>query len=110
MDNSTPDMSEKLVRYLDGELNEDEKKSMEELLNSDSILQQEYNSLLAAREAIRHYGLQQQVKGVHQQMMGEFQVPVKKIGSKRRIIRNAVAVAGIGGIVSRLCANYIGWR
>lgn len=93
MDNSTPDMPEKLVRYLDGELNEDEKKIIEQQLNSDSVLQQEYNSLLAAREAIRHYGLQQQVKGVHQQMMGEFQVPVKKIGSKRRIIRNAVAVA-----------------
>ncbi|HQV61144.1 MAG TPA: hypothetical protein PLG08_10230 [Chitinophagaceae bacterium] len=93
MDNSTPDMPEKLVRYLDGELNEDEKKIIEQQLNSDSVLQQEYNSLLATREAIRHYGLQQQVDAVHQHMMGEFQVPVKKIGSKRRIIRNAVAIA-----------------
>ena len=93
MDNSTPDTPEKLVRYLDGELNVEEKKRFEQQLNSDSVLQQEYQSLLAAREAIRQYGLQQQVEGVHRQMMEELQAPVKKINSKRRIIRNAVAIA-----------------
>ena len=65
MDNSTPDMPEKLVRYLDGELNEDEKKVIEQQLNSDSVLQQEYNSLLATREAILHDGLQQHVAALH---------------------------------------------
>jgi predicted negative regulator of RcsB-dependent stress response len=48
---------------------------------------------LAAREAVKMFGLQQKVSGIHQQMMQEIQTPVRKISSTRRIIRYSIAVA-----------------
>ena len=108
MDNSTHTMSEKLVQYLDGELTGPEKEIIEQRLAADKELNDELESLKAAREAIKLYGLQQKVSGIHQQMMEEMQTPVKKmnpiaIGSARRIIRYSIAVAAsvvliVGGI------------
>ena len=105
MDNSTHNNSENLVRYLDGELSGSEKIAVEQQLADDAVLKQEYDNLLATRESIRYYGLQQKVAGIHQQMMGEFQAPVKKINSTRKIIRYSIAVAAslmllIGGYIA----------
>lgn len=93
MDNSTNNMSEKLVQYLDGELSGSEKDDLEKQLAADKNLQDELESLELAREAVRSYGLKQQVGGIHQQMMEELQTPVRKISSTRRIIRYSIAVA-----------------
>jgi predicted negative regulator of RcsB-dependent stress response len=93
MDNSTHNMSEKLVQYLDGELTGAEKESIEQQLAADKNLQEELESLKATREAVKIFGLQQKVSGIHQQMMQEMQSPVKKISSTRRIIRYGIAVA-----------------
>lgn len=93
MDNSTHNMSEKLVQYLDGELYGPEKIKLEEELSSDQRLQDELDSLKATTEAVKMFGIQQKVSGIHQQMMKEMQVPVKKISSARRIIRYSIAVA-----------------
>jgi negative regulator of sigma E activity len=70
-------MSEKLVQYLDGELSGSEKDDLEKQLVTDRGLQAELESLKLAREAIRSYGLKQQVTGIHQQMMNELQTPVR---------------------------------
>jgi tetratricopeptide (TPR) repeat protein len=104
MDNSTYNMSEKLVQYLDGELTGSEKESIQQQLAADKNLQQELESLIATREAIKLYGLQQKVSGIHQQMMQEMQTPVKKMSSTRRILRYSIAAAAsvvliVGGIV-----------
>lgn len=93
MDNSTPNMSEKLLQYLDGELTGAEKKNMEQQLATDPSLQAELESLKATSEAVKLYGLQQKVSGIHQQMMGELQAPVKKISSRKKIVRYSIAVA-----------------
>ena len=93
MDNSTNNMSEKLVQYLDGELSGREKDDLEKQLVTDKDLPGQLESLKLAREAIRGYGLKQQVAGIHQQMMSEFQTPVKKISSTRLIIRYSIAIA-----------------
>ena len=105
MDNSTHDMSEKLVQYLDGELAGADKESLEQLLASDKILKEELESLKATREAIKQFGLQQKVTGIHQQMMQEMQAPVRKINSSRRVFRYSMAVAAsliliIGGYLA----------
>ena len=105
MDNSTHNNSENLVRYLDGELNGAEKAAVEQQLSADAVLKQEYDSLLATRESIRYYGLQQKVSGIHQQMIQEFQPLVKKINSTRKIIRYSISVAAsllllIGGYMA----------
>jgi len=57
MDNSTHNITEKLVLYLDGALTEADKKAVEEWLASGAAAQAEYESLLQTRAVIRHYGL-----------------------------------------------------
>jgi tetratricopeptide (TPR) repeat protein len=93
MDNSTPDMSEKLVLYLDGELSGSEKNTLEQQLAADKTLQGELESLQSTREAVKFYGLKQKVASIHGQMMEELQAPVKEISSVRRMVRYSVAIA-----------------
>ncbi len=93
MDNSTPEMSEKLIQYLDGELSGVEKEDLEQELATDKILQVELESLLSTREAVKHYGLRQKVTSIHGQMMDEMQAPVRKISPVRKNIRYAFGVA-----------------
>lgn len=108
MDNSTPDMTTLLVQYLDGELAGTEKQSLEKQLAADSALQQQFDSLLLTRESIRYYGLKEKVAGLHQQMMSELALPVKKItpaAGSRRIIRYVASVAAsiillVGGFMA----------
>ena len=107
MDNSTPGMSEKLVDYLDGKLELDEKQQIDKLLETDKDLKNELDGLLSAREAVRQYGLQQKVASVHQQMMNEPNTPVRNITSTRRTLRYAIAVAAS---ILLIVAGYIGYN
>jgi tetratricopeptide (TPR) repeat protein len=93
MDNSTHDMPNDLVRYLDGEMGGTERTGMEQRLLSDLSLKEEYNGLLLTREAVRYYGLQQKVASIHRQMMQELQAPVRQIRSNKKIVRYALAIA-----------------
>lgn len=93
MDNSTPGMPELIVQYLDGELQGTAKDNFEKELAGDVSLQQEYDSLLLTRASVRHYGLKQQVAGIHQQMMQEMQAPVRKMSSTRKTIRYVISIA-----------------
>lgn len=93
MDNSTPGMSELLVRYLDGELTGTEKQSVETALAEDPAVQSVWENLKQTRSTIRYYGLRQQVQKVHAGMMEELAPPVVSINRGRRLFRNALAVA-----------------
>ncbi len=105
MDNATHDnLSEQLVKYLDGEMEGGEQKLMEELLASDEAARAEYERLRQARAAVQHYGLQQQVGRIHGEMMKAFSAP-GRIKPGRRIFRYSVAVAAslillIGGYMA----------
>jgi len=92
MDNSTHNMSEKLVQYLDGELSGTERVSMQQAIALDSTIHAEYNSLLATREAIRLAGLHNMVAAVRQAMTQE-RVPVRQLTSQRRIFRFSIVAA-----------------
>lgn len=101
MDNSTPEMDETLVSLLDGELSPEEQATVKQQLAGNALLQQQYDSLLATKAALRHYGLQQQVGKIHGLMMEEFNAPVRKISPVRKMIRYTSAIAaGIILIVS----------
>ena len=93
MDNSTPDMNELLIRYLDGELGKKEKEELEKQLLSDKILQDEFQNLQLTRDAVRSYGLKQKVAAVHEQMMDELSTPVRKISPTRRFVQYSLAIA-----------------
>lgn len=94
MANSTPDMNELLVQYLDGELQGEEKQNLEQQLAADAALQQQFDSLQLTRESVRYYGLKEKVTGIHQEMMKEMNAaPVKQIGGGRRTLRYALSIA-----------------
>ena len=107
MDNSTPNMSEILLQYLDDQLTGVEKENLERQLAADPALQAELESLKATREAVRLYGLQQKVSGIHQQMMEEMQTPVRRISSRKKIVRYSIAVAAS---VILIVAGIIGYN
>lgn len=107
MDNSTHSMSEKLVQYMDGELTGAEKESLEQLLVTDQVLQEELQSLKETRETIKQFGLKEKVAGIHKQMMDELQTPVRKIRSSRRILRYSMAVAAS---LVLLIGGYLAWN
>ncbi len=94
MDNSTPDIiAERLVRYLDGEGDSAERKDVESLLDTNPALQSAYESLLHSREAIKYYGLHQQVAAIRSSMKTGEQAPIRKMSPGRRIFRYSIAVA-----------------
>lgn len=97
MNNSTPSVSEQLVQYLDGNLGETERASIEQLLATDPAVKLEYDSLRQTRAAIRYYGLKKQVKGLHKQMMSEIHAESTRGGTIKRIVRYSLAAAA--GIV-----------
>lgn len=93
MGNSTNDISEKLVQYLDGELSGSAKADLEKQLADDKSLQDELVNLKLARDAVRSFGLKQEVSGIHQQVMKELQSPLGEISPARRIIRYSLSIA-----------------
>lgn len=93
MDNSTPYSPEVLVQYLDGELQGSDKATLEQRLNADTQLQEQLEDLFATREAVKIYGMHQQVSSIHRQMMDEMAPPVRSIAPVRRILRYSVAAA-----------------
>lgn len=96
---------EQLQKYLDGELQPEEKGELEAQLSADPALRDQLKDLEAAREAIRFYGLQQQVGRIHTAMMDELQPRARPAVNIRRFLRYASAVAAgvllvIGGILA----------
>lgn len=104
MDNSTHN-DDILVRYLDGELPEVEKSNLKNRLANDKLLQEQYDSLLLTREAVRQYGLKIKVGSIHQQMMSELQQPVRKLNPARKLYRIAAAVAA--GIILMIAGFWV---
>lgn len=105
MDNSTPNMSERLVLYMDGLLSGPDKTTVENWLGSDDAARNEYESLLQTRAAIQLFGLKQKVGAIHKEMMSEMGTPVRQIRSSKKILRYSMAVAAslvilIGGYLA----------
>lgn len=105
MDNST---QYELMRYIDGEMTENERADFEKRLAADQSLQMELNNLQVAKEAVAHYGLKEKVTGIHGDMMKELrrQAPVKTISNVRRIIRYTIAAAASVLLIFILIEGY----
>jgi tetratricopeptide (TPR) repeat protein len=99
--------TEKLIDYIDGALMEDEAKVIEQSISTNEGLKLEYDNLLAARKAIKHYGLIQRVANVRKQMKEEEtitkqkkQSPVIRLMPKRayRIAAGIILLVGVFGL------------
>lgn len=101
MDNSTHEnpRTELLIRYLDGEMNDVEKAGLENQLPVDPAMQQELDNLRLARQAVKQYGLQQQVSAVRKEMLQESKTPVKPINRRKRTIRYSLSIAAAAIII-----------
>lgn len=86
---------EQLVDYLDGNLSQSDKDVVMESLKTDSSLQQRYKALLLAKEAVRLYGIKQQVAAIRVSREKEIASPTipAKIRTISRTVRIAMAVA-----------------
>jgi tetratricopeptide (TPR) repeat protein len=93
MANANDNISEQLLRYLDGELSPAEWSAMEELIATDERVRSEWESLLQTKAAIRHFGLEQQVGSIHKEMMKELKPPLRSISTAKRVLRYSMAVA-----------------
>jgi len=103
MDNFTQ-QQELLMQYLDGDMSQPEREEFEKRLSSDESLRLQLEDLQTAREAIKMYGLKQQVAAVHRERMEEIkpEANVRKISSTRRIARFSLRVAA-GIVLVALC-------
>lgn len=108
MDNSTHNNSdEQILRYLDAEMGEEEKRVFEEDLKNDSALSEQLMNLKLAREAIIQYGLKNQVASLHREIMDEQKtpvVPIKTNQTRRWLI--GVAATILFAWVSYLAYDY----
>ena len=93
MDNFTK-QHELLMRYLDGEMSQTEKEEFEKELTTEESLREQLQDLQTAREAVKMYGLKQQVALVHREMMEEIKPEaVIKMSRTRRFARYSLRVA-----------------
>jgi hypothetical protein len=71
---------ESLIQYLDGELPGDQVTRLEEQLASDPSLRQKLENLRYTRRSVQIYGLRQQVKAIHEEMIPK--VSVRPMGGR----------------------------
>ena len=96
MDNSTPE----LMRYIDGEMDANEQIAFEARMSVDFELRREVERLQLARDAVRSYGLKQQIGELHTGMMKELShEPVKQKREVRKIIRYTISIAAAIALV-----------
>ena len=84
-DNSTDDIAEMLIRYMDGELNATEREAAEKMLREDASLQERYQYFLAAKRAVKLQGLKQRVQAIQQEYVEEVK---HEKGSTAKIIKS----------------------
>lgn len=70
-DNSTPDTTEMLIRYMDGELDAAENARIESLLQTDASAREQYQFFLAAKGIVRSEGLRLRVAGIQRDFIAD---------------------------------------
>lgn len=83
MNTNSEEPDDKLIQYLDGELNGEELDAFEKLLARDPLLTEKLRSFELARQVVQHYGLKQQVSTVHGTMMAELRNDPSKLSGGR---------------------------
>jgi len=63
--------TEKLIQYLDGEIQGEELELLKQNLANDQSLREELENLQLARDAARRYGLKSKINDIHSEMMQE---------------------------------------
>lgn len=99
MDNNNTN-TERLIRYLDGELSEAESEALQTELANNADMQQELDNLILTKAVIKNYGIAQKVKSLHQTMMQEMRMPAKPVlrSMPKMMMRIAAAITILIGL------------
>ena len=98
MDNNNNTVTEKLIRFLDGELSESENKALQTELEHNASMQNEMENLLLAKSAIKNFGHAKKVNGIHHAMMKEMSTDQR---NKKPVVRN------LAKMIMRIAAGVI---
>jgi tetratricopeptide (TPR) repeat protein len=84
-----------LIRYIDGELQGEEKTFLEQRLKNDISLQQQLLNLQIAIQAVKQFATVQKVESIHTQMMQELkpQAPNINVFPLKKLVRFTMAAA-----------------
>ncbi len=101
---------EMLERYIDHDLSDDEKSSLEQRIATEPNLHQELNRLQFTRDAIQNFGLRKKVESIHDEMMREMkdasgktiQINITRRISWYRIAASILLLAGLFGLYKYL--------
>lgn len=86
--------TETLIQYLDGDLQGEPLLRTEQEVASSLSLQQELEELRATRAAVKRYGLQQQIKTIHKEMVPQAgTIPMHPRARTIKLLRVSAAVA-----------------
>jgi hypothetical protein len=86
---------ETLLRYLDGEMDQTEKKLFEDHIQHDSELKERLQSLQIAIASVQQFGTTEKVRSIHSEMMQEL-APLQRetrVMPMRKIVRYGLAIA-----------------
>jgi hypothetical protein len=99
--------TEKLIQYLDGELQGEEYEMMKKNLANDQSLREEFENLQLAREAARRFGLKTKINTIHSEMIQEIEQdkPVKSPVIKM-FVQYGLRVAAVLVVLVGLSALY----
>ena len=82
-----------LIRYLDNELDHDQKFRIEQQLQRDDVLRQRIEDLKMAILAVKLYGTSEKVRAIHKEMTGERPAEKARVVSMKKLVQLGMGVA-----------------
>ncbi|MBD0333466.1 MAG: hypothetical protein ICV66_12515, partial [Chitinophagaceae bacterium] len=88
-----------VIRYIDGDLSDDQKTEFEAAMQTNHDLREAVERMQLATKAIKFYGIKQQVTNVHQQLLNEKLISTAsesaKVFSVTKFLRYTTAAAAV---------------
>src|SRR5436309_4173970 len=99
--------TEKLIQYLDGELQADELENLKKTLAENEPVREELDNLRLARNAAARYGLKSKIGDIHKEMMQELnQNKPAKSSVVKMFAQTGLRVAAVVIVLVGLSALY----
>ncbi|MEJ7610242.1 MAG: hypothetical protein WKF88_03580 [Ferruginibacter sp.] len=95
MDNPQKDRTEEIMRYLDNRMTENERLDFEAEMKHDIQLSAEVGDLVMARDAVKLFGINNDVSRIRKEAPGNIkqETPVIKMPPYRKLLRYSIAAA-----------------
>ncbi len=88
MNNNYPN-TDMLINYIDNNLSGEEKIKVDAMLRNNSTLKTEFDNLVLAKSAIAYYGVKQQVKLIHKEVM-ENNIETEPVKKEQGVVKTII--------------------